>query len=185
MLDSGVVFDTNMEKKSKGPLRFKVGKGVVIRGVRVHARPYPRPAQMRQPVLTHQPTSAQWDEALLTMSKGEQARIVIESDWAYGRKGKPEAGCAHMFLHAQRPSACVGSNVADGLANVCMCVCACVYACVNVCLCVYVCVWSLDACTYLCVCISVCMCVGGCGCGGRRIPADARLTFEVELLDIN
>ena len=34
----------------------------------------------------------QWDEALLTMSKGEQARVVIESEWAYGRKGKPEAG---------------------------------------------------------------------------------------------
>ena len=35
-LDSGVVFDTNMDKKSKQPLRFKVGKGIVIRGVREH-----------------------------------------------------------------------------------------------------------------------------------------------------
>jgi len=32
-LDSGLVFDTNADKKSKPPLRFKVGKGIVIRGV--------------------------------------------------------------------------------------------------------------------------------------------------------
>ena len=29
----------------------------------------------------------------MTMSKGETAQVVIESDWAYGKKGKPEAGC--------------------------------------------------------------------------------------------
>jgi len=33
-LDSGFVFDTNTDKKGKPPLRFKVGKGIVIRGVR-------------------------------------------------------------------------------------------------------------------------------------------------------
>jgi FK506-binding protein 3 len=33
----------------------------------------------------------QWDEALLTMSVGEKAEIIIEPEWAYGKKGKPEA----------------------------------------------------------------------------------------------
>lgn len=33
-----------------------------------------------------------WDEALLTMTVGEQARLTIEPEWAYGKKGKPEAG---------------------------------------------------------------------------------------------
>ncbi|GCB72813.1 peptidyl-prolyl cis-trans isomerase FKBP3 [Scyliorhinus torazame] len=68
-LEDGTVFDTNVassskKKKSVKPLSFKVGIGKVIRG---------------------------WDEALLTMSKGEKARLQIESDWGYGKKGKPEA----------------------------------------------------------------------------------------------
>lgn len=33
----------------------------------------------------------QWDEALLTMSKGEKARLEIEPEWAYGKKGQPDA----------------------------------------------------------------------------------------------
>uniref|UniRef100_A0A3Q3GQL1 peptidylprolyl isomerase n=1 Tax=Labrus bergylta TaxID=56723 RepID=A0A3Q3GQL1_9LABR len=33
----------------------------------------------------------QWDEALLTMSKGETARLEIEPEWAYGRKGLPDS----------------------------------------------------------------------------------------------
>ena len=33
-----------------------------------------------------------WDEALLTMCYGEKAEITIEPDWAYGRKGNPDAG---------------------------------------------------------------------------------------------
>ncbi|KAK2108718.1 FK506-binding protein 2B [Saguinus oedipus] len=32
-----------------------------------------------------------WDEALLTMSKGEKARLEIEPEWAYGKKGQPDA----------------------------------------------------------------------------------------------
>jgi FK506-binding protein 3 len=71
MLMDGTVFDTNIatagSKKKKGddqPLKFKVGQGQVIRG---------------------------WDEALLTMSVGEKAEIIIEPEWAYGKKGKPEA----------------------------------------------------------------------------------------------
>ncbi|KAI8588592.1 Fkbp3 protein [Geranomyces variabilis] len=54
------VFDTNMKGAKPSALRFKVGTGKVIKG---------------------------WDEALLTMTKGEKARIIIESDWAYGKKG--------------------------------------------------------------------------------------------------
>ena len=29
----------------------------------------------------------QWDEALMTMSTGEKCEVVIEPEWAYGRKG--------------------------------------------------------------------------------------------------
>ncbi|XP_075782245.1 peptidyl-prolyl cis-trans isomerase FKBP3 [Pelodiscus sinensis] len=68
-LQDGTVFDTNIQtssKKKKGakPLSFRVGVGKVIRG---------------------------WDEALLTMSKGEKAHLEIEPEWAYGKKGQPDA----------------------------------------------------------------------------------------------
>ncbi|XP_020488086.1 peptidyl-prolyl cis-trans isomerase FKBP3 [Labrus bergylta] len=68
-LEDGTVFDTNIpttarKKKQTKPLTFKVGLGRVIRG---------------------------WDEALLTMSKGETARLEIEPEWAYGRKGLPDS----------------------------------------------------------------------------------------------
>lgn len=64
-LDSGKVFDTNVDDAKKTtkktpPLKFKVGLGKVIRG---------------------------WDEALLTMTVGERADIVIQPEWAYGKKG--------------------------------------------------------------------------------------------------
>lgn len=68
-LEDGTVFDTNIptgarKKKQAKPLSFKVGLGRVIRG---------------------------WDEALLTMSKGEQAKVEIEPEWAYGKKGLPDS----------------------------------------------------------------------------------------------
>lgn len=66
-LPDGKVFDTNIGRsnRKKIPLQFKVGTGKVIRG---------------------------WDEALLTMTRGETAEITIEPEWAYGFKGLPEAG---------------------------------------------------------------------------------------------
>ncbi|KAK2539059.1 Fkbp3 [Columba guinea] len=68
-LQDGTVFDTNVQtsakkKKAAKPFSFKVGVGKVIRG---------------------------WDEALLTMSKGEKAQLEIEPEWAYGKKGQPDA----------------------------------------------------------------------------------------------
>ncbi|KAG9481174.1 peptidyl-prolyl cis-trans isomerase FKBP3 [Eleutherodactylus coqui] len=68
-LEDGTVFDSNIPtgaKKKKGakPLSFKVGIGKVIRG---------------------------WDEALLTMTKGEKAKLEIQPEWAYGKKGQPDA----------------------------------------------------------------------------------------------
>ncbi|XP_068433245.1 peptidyl-prolyl cis-trans isomerase FKBP3 [Clinocottus analis] len=68
-LEDGTVFDTNIpttarKKKQTKPLTFRIGMGRVIRG---------------------------WDEAILTMSKGETARVEIEPEWAYGRKGLPDA----------------------------------------------------------------------------------------------
>jgi FK506-binding protein 3 len=73
-LQDGTVFDTNIQtsskkKKNAKPLSFKVGVGKVIRG---------------------------WDEALLTMSKGEKARLEIEPEWAYGKKGQPDAKIHQM-----------------------------------------------------------------------------------------
>ncbi|XP_063079004.1 peptidyl-prolyl cis-trans isomerase FKBP3 [Engraulis encrasicolus] len=67
-LEDGTVFDTNVpttarKKKQTKPLTFKVGLGRVIRG---------------------------WDEGILTMSKGETAKLEIEPEWAYGRKGVPD-----------------------------------------------------------------------------------------------
>jgi len=76
-LDNGKVFDSNMDldknRKKGAPLKFKVGVGKVIRG---------------------------WDEALLTMSVGESAELVIQPEWAYGKKGvegKVPAGASLIF----------------------------------------------------------------------------------------
>lgn len=33
-----------------------------------------------------------WEEALLTMSKSEKARVTVEPEWAYGKKGIPDSG---------------------------------------------------------------------------------------------
>uniref|UniRef100_A0A8C9AHR7 peptidylprolyl isomerase n=1 Tax=Prolemur simus TaxID=1328070 RepID=A0A8C9AHR7_PROSS len=68
-LQDGTVFDTYIQtsskkKKNTNPLSFKVEVGKVIRG---------------------------WDEALLTMSKGEKPRLEIEPQWAYGKKGQPDS----------------------------------------------------------------------------------------------
>ncbi|XP_055041348.1 peptidyl-prolyl cis-trans isomerase FKBP3 [Misgurnus anguillicaudatus] len=68
-LEDGTVFDTNIpasakKKKQTKPLIFKVGMGKVIRG---------------------------WDEGLMKMSKGETARLEIDPEWAYGRKGVPDS----------------------------------------------------------------------------------------------
>lgn len=40
---------------------------------------------------THSHMHLQWDEGLLTMSKGETARLEIEPEWAYGKKGLPDS----------------------------------------------------------------------------------------------
>jgi len=67
-LEDGKVFDQNVDpvkKKLPPPLSFKVGVGKVIKG---------------------------WDEALLTMTVNEKARLTIEPEWAYGKKGLVEAG---------------------------------------------------------------------------------------------
>ena len=44
---------------------FSAGKGHVIRG---------------------------WDEAIMKMTVGQTCGVYIESPWAYGKKGQPEAG---------------------------------------------------------------------------------------------
>ncbi|KAM3861579.1 peptidyl-prolyl cis-trans isomerase FKBP3 [Diretmus argenteus] len=68
-LEDGTVFDTNIpttarKKKQTKPLSFKAGMGKVIRG---------------------------WDEGIMIMSKGETARLEIEPEWAYGKKGLPDS----------------------------------------------------------------------------------------------
>uniref|UniRef100_A0A670HU84 peptidylprolyl isomerase n=1 Tax=Podarcis muralis TaxID=64176 RepID=A0A670HU84_PODMU len=66
-LQDGTVFDSNIQtsskkKKAAKPLSFKVGIGKVIRG---------------------------WDEALLTMSKGEKAHLEIERVGGGGELNDP------------------------------------------------------------------------------------------------
>ncbi|CAG5082830.1 Oidioi.mRNA.OKI2018_I69.PAR.g10216.t1.cds [Oikopleura dioica] len=62
----GKIFDQlQPQRRGSQTLNFKVGTGRVIRG---------------------------WDEALLTMQTGEVAGVTIEPEWAYGKKGQPEAG---------------------------------------------------------------------------------------------
>ncbi|KAF9579679.1 FK506-binding protein 2B [Lunasporangiospora selenospora] len=63
--EDGTIFDSNVSVKTKkNPLRFRAGNGNVIPG---------------------------WDDAILTMGRGEKARITIEPEFAYGRKGAPDA----------------------------------------------------------------------------------------------
>ncbi|KAJ2437879.1 FK506-binding protein 2B [Coemansia sp. RSA 2424] len=67
-LENGTLFDTNTKSKGRkpaSPLVFKVGTNTVIRG---------------------------WDEALLTMKKGEVASLTIQPEWAYGQRGNEAGG---------------------------------------------------------------------------------------------
>uniref|UniRef100_A0A2K6KDN8 peptidylprolyl isomerase n=1 Tax=Rhinopithecus bieti TaxID=61621 RepID=A0A2K6KDN8_RHIBE len=63
-LQDGTVFDTNIQTSAKKKKNAKPLIGKVVRG---------------------------WGEALLTMSKGEKAQLEIELEWAYGKKGQPDA----------------------------------------------------------------------------------------------
>ncbi|KAF9576413.1 FK506-binding protein 2B [Mortierella alpina] len=63
--EDGTVFDTNDNtKKKNNPLRFKLGAGQLIPG---------------------------WEEAMYTMSRNEKAKLTIEAEHAYGKKGVPDA----------------------------------------------------------------------------------------------
>jgi len=64
-LTDGTVFDSNLagqkkHGKEQQPFKFNVGTGQVIRG---------------------------WDEGVLTMCKGEQAKLTIDAAYAYGKNG--------------------------------------------------------------------------------------------------
>ncbi|KAJ2357046.1 FK506-binding protein 2B [Coemansia erecta] len=79
-LEDGTVFDDNTEPKGRKPpgvLVFKVGTGRVIRG---------------------------WDEALMTMVRGETASLTIKPEWAYGQRGNQAGGIppnATLFFTVQ------------------------------------------------------------------------------------
>jgi len=68
-LADGTEFDSNIvtgpRAKSAQPFRFRVGQNQIITG---------------------------WNKVIKTMSSGEKAKVVIEPEWAYGRRGKPENG---------------------------------------------------------------------------------------------
>uniref|UniRef100_A0AAQ4Q6B9 peptidylprolyl isomerase n=1 Tax=Gasterosteus aculeatus aculeatus TaxID=481459 RepID=A0AAQ4Q6B9_GASAC len=95
-LEDGTVFDTNIpttarKKKQTKPLTFKVGLGRVIRGVsdaRLFATHKILPRSSSSSPVFYSP---QWDEGIMTMSKGETSRLEIEPEWAYGRKGLPDS----------------------------------------------------------------------------------------------
>eukprot|EP00667_Euglena_gracilis_P023484 EG_transcript_26519 len=59
-LESGEEFDSSVKRGE--PFSFQIGRQRVIRG---------------------------WDEGLQKLSKGEQARVTIQPEYAYGRKGTP------------------------------------------------------------------------------------------------
>lgn len=40
----------------------------------------------------------QWDEGLMTMSKGEKAELIIEPEWGYGKKGNIDAKYPLLIL---------------------------------------------------------------------------------------
>ena len=42
----------------------------------------------------------QWDEGIQTMSLGEKSEIVIEAEWAYGRKGIEGKYPFHSVTHS-------------------------------------------------------------------------------------
>lgn len=48
----------------------------------------------------------QWDEALLTMSKGEKARLEIDPEWAYGKKGLPDSKYPFSGLNLMHIEGC-------------------------------------------------------------------------------
>ncbi len=98
------------KKKQTKPLSFKVGMGKVIRGVSdanvfllcasklfsSSTRHFsPRRSSSSLILLL-----SQWDEALLTMSKGETARLEIEPEWAYGKKGLPDSKYPSLLVCA-------------------------------------------------------------------------------------
>ncbi|KAG0210965.1 FK506-binding protein 2B [Mortierella sp. GBA30] len=63
--EDGTIFDTNDNtKKKNNPLRFKLGANQLIPG---------------------------WEEAMYSMSRGEKAKLTIEAEHAYGKKGVPDA----------------------------------------------------------------------------------------------
>ena len=68
-LEDGSEYDQNIEK-AKGqiikPLKVKIGSGRLVRG---------------------------WDEALITMSVGETAKITVQPEWGFGK-----AGCGKSSL---------------------------------------------------------------------------------------
>lgn len=56
----GTKFDSSRDRDE--PFKFKLGMGQVIKG---------------------------WDKSVATMKRGERARVVIRSDYGYGKAGSP------------------------------------------------------------------------------------------------
>ena len=82
---NGTKFDSSRDREE--PFKFKLGAGQVIKG---------------------------WDKTVATMKRGEQCRVVLRSDYAYGKSGSPptipadatlgtpDLGAAHVALDRSR-----------------------------------------------------------------------------------
>lgn len=75
------MFDQNVEevkKKLPPPLSFKLGTG---KGISVQILLLTIHSNSRSNNLIYVVINLQWDEGILTMSKGEKAKFVIEPEW--------------------------------------------------------------------------------------------------------
>jgi FK506-binding protein 1 len=92
-LDDGTVFDSSMARGK--PFDFKVGKKQVIAG---------------------------WDEALMKMSLGERAIVLVPAAKAYGAQGAPPAVPPHAdlkfeihLMNITRQTSCLGAGKHGGV----------------------------------------------------------------------
>jgi FK506-binding protein 4/5 len=80
----GSKFDSSRDRSD--PFKFKLGAGQVIKG---------------------------WDRTVATMKRGEQCRVVLRSDYAYGASGSPPKIPANATLGTSSPCPATTAHACD------------------------------------------------------------------------